>query len=438
MSRAVTRRSALSAAALPLALAAGAGPAQPSTGQPGAPLSQESATIAFLGRGSITNQQSFEELSRRFTQEVAPKVTVQYTHEAGNFDEKYQVLAAGGSSPDVGFGAVANYKVHVARGTAAYLDELAKRDKAFKEADYDAYWLEALRYKGRLAGMPWDPGMVSLLFNRGIFAKDGMKLPDTTAPMTWEDTAELAKRFVKEGTQLDQVDLEIWWARMRWHMLRPMALPDVYKGDEHVLKLDHPIAIDAIQFMADLRTKLKVSRPTTYTGPATTFANGKVAMSCDGAWTAATNRRDLQDDWDWAPLPQFKGKQRVTMGQAWPIILGGSSKAKDQAWLLARFLTGPVGQENAMEKGTSQPMLKAHASSPAYTKLKPPHTHKVVVDETKYAVAPPYGPTYTDVQAAVDRILAPVYRGEQTARQAITAGAGELKTLMEESKSRFG
>ncbi|HET7768774.1 MAG TPA: extracellular solute-binding protein [Chloroflexota bacterium] len=438
MTPAVTRRRALSAAAFPLALGACSGPGQATSGQTGAPLSQEAATITFLGRGSITNQQSFEELSRRFTQEVAPKVTVQYTHEPGNFDEKYQVLASGGQTPDVAFGTVANYKVHVARGSAAYLDELAKRDKAFKEADYDAYWLEALRYKSRLSGLPWDPGMVVLQFNRNVFNKEGLKTPDTATPMTWEDVAELSRRFVKEGTQLDQVGLEIWWDRMWWHMPRQMGLPDVYKGDEHVIKLDSPLAIDAIQFMADLRLKFKVSRPVTYNGPATNFVSGKLAMNAGGAWEAANNRVTLQDDWDWAPLPQFRGKQRVTMGQASPVILAGMSKAKDQSWQFMRYLAGPVGQEMAMEKGTSQPILKAQSNSPVFTKLRPPHTHKVVVDETKYAVPPPYGPTYTDVQAAVSRILTPVYRGEQTARQAITAGIGELKQLMEESKSRFG
>ncbi len=434
----LTRRRVIAAPVGATLLAACAGPGQSSPGQTGAPLSQEGATITFLGRGSVTNQQSFEELSRRFTQEVAPKVTVQYTQEGGNFDEKYQVLASAGSSPDIGFGTVANYKVHVARGTAGYLDELAKRDKQFKEADYDAYWLEALRYKGRLAGLPWDPGMVVLLFNRNVFAKEGVKLPDTGAPMIWEDTVELAKRFTKESSQLDQVGLEVWWDRMWWQVPRQMGLPDVYKGDEHVLKLDNPIAIDALQWLADLRTKLKVSRPTTYSGPATGFATGKLAMNAAGAWDAANNRRDMQDDWDWAPLPQFKGKQRVAMGQASPFILGATSKAKDQAWLLMRYLAGPVGQETAMEKGTSQPMLKAQAKSPAFTKLQPPHTHAVVVEETKYAVPPPYGPTYTDVQALVSKIMTPVYRGEQTARQAITAAAGELKTLMEESKARFG
>ena len=126
------------------------------------------------------------------------------------------------------------------------------------------------------------------------------------------------------------------------------------------------------------------------------------------------------------------------MGQASPLIMSATSKYKDQAWQLMRLVAGPVGQEMAMEKGTSQPMLKAQSKSPAFTKLQPPHTHSVVVDETKYGVPPPYGPTYTDVQALVTKIMTPVYRGEQTARQAITAAAGEMKQLMEDSKNRFG
>jgi multiple sugar transport system substrate-binding protein len=182
------------AGAIPLALSAcdtgGPPAAGPAAGQP----SRAPATITFLGRGSVTNQQSFQELSERFMQQH-PHVTVQYTHESGNFDQKYQVLAAGGQTPDVGFSTVANYKSHVARGLAGYLDDLAKGDKAFKEADYDAYWLEALRYKGRLAGLPWDPGMVCLMFNRGLLQKAGVPFPSASTPLTWEATIDLAKRL---------------------------------------------------------------------------------------------------------------------------------------------------------------------------------------------------------------------------------------------------
>ena len=126
------------------------------------------------------------------------------------------------------------------------------------------------------------------------------------------------------------------------------------------------------------------------------------------------------------------------MGQASPVILGAPSQARDQAWLLMRFLAGPVGQELAMERGTSQPILKAQHGSPAFTKLTPPHSPQVPVEETKYGVPPPYGPTYTEVQAMVDQVMAPVYRGEQSARQAITAATSEFTRLMEEGKSRFG
>ena len=434
-----TRRAVLRAAqvgAVPIALAA-CSTGQPSSGQAGAELSKAPATIVFLGRGSVTNQQSFQELSDRFMKET-PGITVQFTHETGNFDEKYAVLAAGGQSPDVGFSTVALYKTHVARGLAGYLDDLAKRDKTFKEADYDAYWLEALKYKGRLAGVPWDPGMVCLMFNRNLLQKAGVKYPDATNPLTWDDVIDLGKRLTKDtGNGADPWGLEVWWARMWWQIPRQMGLLDVYKGDEHVLKLDDPIAIEGLQWLADLRQKHKISKPAAGAPPAT-FATGKIAMNAAGAWDAANNRRDMQDDWDWAPLPQFKGKKRVAMGQASPFIMAADSKVKDQAWQLMRFMSGPVGQELAMERGTSQPIIKAQHDSPAFTKLQPPHTPQVPIEETKYGVPPPYGPTYNDVQAMVDKVMAPVYNGEQSARQAITAAMPEFKRLMEEGKSRFG
>jgi multiple sugar transport system substrate-binding protein len=437
-----TRRTFLRVAApaawmSPVALAACVAGGAPPAEQAGGAAGPAPASITFLGRGSVTNQQSFQELSDRFMQEH-PGVTVQYTHEGGNFDQKYQVLAAGGQTPDVGFSTVANYKSHVARGLAGYLDDLAKRDKAFKEAEYDAYWLEALRYKGRLAGLPWDPGMVCLMFNRSLLQKAGVAFPSAGAPLTWEDTVDLAKRLTKDaGAGPDPWGLEVWWGRMWWQVPRQLGLLDVYKGDEHVLKLDDPVALEGLQWLADLRLKQRVSRPVEGAPPAT-FAGGKIALNAAGAWDAANNRRDMQDDWDWAPLPQFKGQRRVTMGQASPVILGATSQAKDQSWLLMRFLAGPVGQELAMERGTSQPILKAQHGSPAFTKLSPPHAPQVPIEETKYAVPPPYGPTYTEVQAMVDQVMAPVYSGGQSARQAIVAALPEFRRIMEEGKSRFG
>jgi multiple sugar transport system substrate-binding protein len=436
--RAAVRTSiALSGAATAVLTAACGSPGEGKT-PPAGDLSRAPATVTFLGRGSVTNQQSFQELAQRFSREN-PGITVEYTHEAGNFDEKYQVLAAGGQTPDVAFGTVANFKSHVARGLAAYVDDLAKRDRQFKEQEYDEYWLVALKYKGRLAGLPWDPGMVVLYFNRNVFQKAGIRFPDPTTPLAWDDVIELGKRLTREsGGQVESWGLDVWWARMWWQIPRQLGLADVYQGDEHVLKLDHPTAIEGLQWLADLRVKHKISRPPGYPGPATDFRSGKLAMNAAGAWDAANNRRDMQDDWDWLPLPQFKGKKRVTMGQASPVIMGAASKVKDQAWQLMRYLAGPVGQELAMERGTSQPILKAQHNHPAFTKARPPHTHQVVVDEVKFAVPPPYGPSYLEVQALVDKVMAPVYSGEQSARQAITAALPEFKRIMEESKARFG
>jgi multiple sugar transport system substrate-binding protein len=399
---------------------------------------QAPATITFLGRGSQVYMQTFEELVQRFQQQF-PHVTVQYTHETGNFDEKYQVLAAAGQTPDVAFSTVAFYKAHVARGVAAYLDDLAKRDREFNEANYESYWLEALRYRGRLAGLPWDPGMVVLFYSRSAFDKAGVPVPDPRTPLTWEDTIERAKALVvQSGGQVQQWGLELWWARFWWQIPRQLGLLDVYLGDENILKLDHPIALEALQWLADLRLKHQVARPIEYAGPAANFGSGTVAMQTSGVWAAGQVRTDLQADWDWAPLPQFRDKQRVTMGQASPLILGASSKAREAAWALMKYLAGPVGQEVAIERGISQPMLKVHYNSPAFTRARPPHNPQVAMEEVRYAVPPPYGPSYLEIQALVDRVMAPVYRGEQSARQAIQSAWPEFQRVLDEAKQRFG
>jgi multiple sugar transport system substrate-binding protein len=281
--------------------------------------------------------------------------------------------------------------------------------------------------------------MVVLHFNKNVLGRAGVSLPDAKNPLTWEQTIELAKRLTLDtGGSVSQWGLEAWWARFWWHVPRQLGLADVYQGDEHVLKLDHPTAIEGLQWLADLRLKHRVSRPPGYPGAATGFETGKLGLDAGGVWRAGTFRTTMQDEWDWAPLPQFASKKRVATGQASPVILGNASKAKDAAWELMKYLAGPVGQELAMERGISQPILKQQHTSPAFTKHRPPLNPQVAVAEVQYAVPSPYGPSYNDVQALVDKVMAPVYLGEQTARQAITAAAPEFRSIIDETKRQFG
>ena len=403
-----------------------------------APKALAPAQITMLGRGQIGNQQAFEQLSARFSQEHLG-VTVTYTHQAGNFDEAYLVKAAAGQVPDTAFGQAALYKGHLASGVATHVDDLAKRDKTFKEADYDAFWLAALKYKGKLGGMPWDPGMWVLFYNRSLFQQAGLRFPDATTPMTWEDTLEMAKRLtITDAGEVKQWGMELTWNRIWWHMPRALGLADFYQGDENILKIDSPVGIEALQWMTDLVTKHKVSRGPAATGPATTFETGKLAMQVAGIWTAGGVRTNLQGDWDVAPLPQFRGKKRVTTGQASPIIMGAASKFKDQAWEFMKFLGGQPGQQQVLERGLGQPMLKAMHNSQAFVGAKPPHSPQVAIAEVQHAMPSPYGPSYNDIQMLWDKTMLPVYQGQQSLTQALTSAQPEFKRILDESKRRFG
>src|SRR5688572_1893836 len=95
--RGIFTSTGFSAAAL---AAAGCGAGESDQAPPAAAV--KPAKVDFLGRAPGVYQQTFEDLSRLFQQRT-PNVTVTYTHEAGNFDEKYQTLIAAGQQPDVFF-----------------------------------------------------------------------------------------------------------------------------------------------------------------------------------------------------------------------------------------------------------------------------------------------------------------------------------------------
>ncbi len=168
---------------------------------------------------------------------------------------------------------------------------------------------------------------------------------------------------------------------------------DVYLGDEHVLKLNHPLALEALQWLADLRARHRISRPPGAPGAPTSFQAGNLSMQIQGVQVVGFGTyRTLEDDWDWVPLPVFKGKKRVAMGLASPTIMAATSRIKDAAWALMKFLSGPDAQAICLERGINQPMLKAQRNHPAFAKNKPPSTPEVPLNETPYAVPPADGP----------------------------------------------
>ncbi len=59
--------------------------------------------------------------------------------------------------------------------------------------------MEVVKYKKRLAALPYDPGMFVNYVNKTHFQKAGLTMFDTRTPATWEDVLEAGKRLVVEA-----------------------------------------------------------------------------------------------------------------------------------------------------------------------------------------------------------------------------------------------
>lgn len=405
---------------------------QPATTQP--------ATVSFLGRAPGVYEQTFVDLTRTFRQRYST-VTVDYSHvpPTDNFDQKYQTLIAAGQQPDVFFSSNAGFKQYVGQGHVQFLDEFVKKDREFKEADYEPYWLQIPRYKGRLSALPYDPGMFVNFVNKSHLQRAGIRFFDTRLPATWEEVLEACKRLVvRDGDTVKQWAIDADFGRAWWQIPRQWGMLDVFDGDEHVLKIDQPAALEALQWLADLRARHRVARPPNAPGPAPNFQAANLSMQIQGVQVVGFGSyRTLEDEWDWVPLPVFQGKRRVAMGLASPNIMGIASKVREASWTLMKFLSGPDAQAICLERGISQPMLKAHRNHPAFARTKPPSIPEVPMNEAPFAVPPPMGASYLEVNAIMSRIMTPVYNGEQTARPAIQAAMPELNKVLADFKARI-
>lgn len=422
------------------ALAMACGPLKSGPGLEAPSAKALSAKITYFSREGVDQRQLDEQVVGGFIAEH-PTIKVELVMTS-KYEDDVVTQAAAGTSPDVGFGKISYNVAFYLKKINRSLTPFIAKDKSFKRADYDAYWLDVFDWRGQLVAVPLDPAMIVTYYNKTLIDKAGLKYPGAGTPMTWDEVLVAAKKLTVDaagraaaGTGMDPS--QIVQAGLEWtlfgHEWYAMArLFDQEPFDKSFTKLNEEGAIQALQFLGDLRTKHLVSLPPGYPAKEPIgFARGNVALKMFGTWDIKTWRKTPGDVWDAAPLPYVQGKRRVGLGWGSGLELFAGSKAPDAAWELFKYQIGAKGQEIYVRGGLGQPMLKAMASSPAFTKSNPPYHTEVLLNETKYAKAPIHShPAYNDMKAIMGKAVDAVYKGEKSAAQAVREVAPSINSTL--------
>jgi len=223
-----------------------------------------------------------------------PKIDVKV--ELLPYDQYWTKLTAdvvAGTAPDVFWMQTTDFPDFVSKGVLADLTGDIKDLSSYNKNVVDSY-----TYKGKLYGVPKDWGAVALLYNKDLFAKAGVTMPDnltwapdgsgTFLPMLRKLTVDSHGRH-PDDPGFDAKKVKTWgfasWNHyqtqwMNWMVSNGGQLIDKPFGK---LTINSPQDVAALQWGVDLSKKWKVSPPATETNPPTgqateMFERGQVAI----------------------------------------------------------------------------------------------------------------------------------------------------------------
>jgi multiple sugar transport system substrate-binding protein len=398
--------------------------------------SGRNVTLRYVGRGSQAAVDIQRTGIEQF-QKAYPQIKVEM-EVAADYLNKLIVELASGDTSDAAFTAMGSFRVLAKQGGLVELDPFMARD--FKKGEYYEYAVESGKYKGKYYAVPFDGGTYALAYNTELLAKAQVKPPDDS--WTWEKYVDVAAqltvdqngkranesgfdptRIAQYGSLALRGDYWYWiWANGG----------DIVSADKTKSTLDSPIALDTLQWMADLGIKRVVMPTPAYpdsTGP--TFQNGRIALAPHGRWSVSEFRRVAQFAWDVAPMP--KGKVgRVGYGWYSGMSMVRGTKAPAEAWEFCKYWAGEPGQRLLGETGQNVPAMPRLANSDSFLKSTPPQNNRAYLEAIANARIFPtaYITDITDYNNVVTPALNEVWAGQKTAKVAIPPLIPQLNDVL--------
>jgi len=331
--------------------------------------------IIFAGWGGPEERQVFAHILDQFMRDN-PDLKVRYIHVPQNYMQKLQIMMAGGTPPDVFYIPDGDFPAFVVKETMVPLTDFIASSDVINE---DEFWPSALsRYRydgtdlgrGTLYALPKDIGPFAMYYNKDLFRKAGLPYPSATVPMTWDEAVEVWQKLTivdpKRPGFVDQFgvaafpqEAAVWSNGGEW-----------LSGDGRTFTMpDDPLAIEAIQWVADLSLVKKCSptpRQAQSFDPGPMFDTGKLACIFTGRW-GVPHFRTLSFDWDVAPIPVSPRTRRLS-GWSGSVGLAISKTCPDKeaAWRLVEYIAGPRGQSVQSLQGFQIPNQKYLAKTDVF------------------------------------------------------------------------
>ena len=430
----LTRRSFLASAAV--LFAACAAPAAP-TPTP-APVAR--AKVVWSNWAVDAGSKARLDEQKRLYEAAAPlEVEVQNTPIA-DYVTKLLASFVSDQAPDVIRLNTDQLGVLLNRKQIAELDPLfqSTSDGWLKRSDVKTPIVDKLRIKSALVGLPYGGDMDALFVNKTLFKGAGLPAPPTKyedPSWTYARVLELAKQLTKRRADgaAEQLGVDVGGYRYEGHVEN--AGGSWFTADGMTFQGHQAPAVEAIDYLAALVLTHKVAAlPGTDDARANSFASGRLAMSWLGASQVSNRLADVGNrfEWDVAPVPRWRNNPLVVKSGFSALSLNARSKARDAAWGLLHWVTGPVGSLPDVETGWSLPIFSGldaryFARTANLSKNLVP-----ALEGVKYPSKFPSwtNPNYAEAWRRVQTALDLVFLGKGTAGDLLSGAKAEVDAIL--------
>ena len=324
------------------------------------------------------------------------------------YDGKLLTLIAGGVAPDVFHVVQSNYPSYAAKENVLPLDEFVENDPSFSLDDFFPKMADAMRYRGKLVGLPSDFSTIVMFYNRDMFDRAGIAYP--AHDWTWQDYLEISRRITRDLSGDGRAD--IWGTANqpvynRWPAWVWMWGGDIFNPDQTRCVMDDEKSIAGFTFFADLYLKERVApRPNMLELSLfdERFASQQTAIIPNSRYMYKRflKTRKLDFNWDVAPMPRGPAAQATTF------IWGGNcifrkTRHPREAWEFLKFISGKEGAEVTVAAGNALPPYRPAAESeiaePRDSSV--PKNDRAFLDAIAYGRVAPFPRQYPEFNSAM-------------------------------------
>jgi multiple sugar transport system substrate-binding protein len=431
------------AAALAAACGAPAGGRDVAAGEAGA---DGIVRLQKMAWGSALEKQAIEDGLVLFHQQQ-PKIRVEYLHQPDAYDDKLQALLAAGTAPDVFKVGGALYADYIVAGALMDITDRIKKDPLLGKADYfiQPFEQERSTYRGKWYGIGSTAQERILYYNVEALKQSGVAPPpvDPEKAWGWSEFQQHARRLTVRPGDLAE--------RLGAHWPTGEYGPAVVANggtiiDPKTLRyaLDQPEAIDAVQRVADLTLKDRVSATAAEQQGGTVvqhLASGKFAMMLGGNWLLL-DLAPLGFKYGAGVLPKLK-RPATTMTSSTTSV-GKDTKKPDAAWQLFRFLNTDDYQLPLVQKGLWNPSHTTLLSASGVKKWLDPRVHPEGYERLVTDFMVKYG--YADIPAAgirkastvLNEGLSQVWAGRAAAADVLKDTVARANKVLDEEQAKVG